>query len=369
MTQIAQTQIATPNAMDLCGGFALFPKLGAFSSPASSVNSGTIFSINNQTILLWSLTANAGYQLITGACGPSYAVKMDLNGSATNQKLALNVSNDELAAGFYFGVNLVFNLSLNLKQYELNWVWKGWHSHFESSWNTVASTNLSFTIDPLKLLFDFIMEQLGDVVSFDPVTLPAPLTSAWGLYDDQKGTFAKNKGVMKVSPTFNLSIDISDFIEETQALNEALKCFLSSLAFGPQIGIAMPVTVQMKKVSLDATDYTGLTFFNDGTLTGQTTGSAPANPTKLTVGLDHTPSFDLSLGVFVNLNLVKLWNIGYSISWPILGLLGINTSLASGSNTLSSNIGSLATQACGACGAEPAGLFDVIFEMPGGLAT
>ena len=373
MTQIAKTHIATPNAMDLCGGFALFPSVGAFSAPTSSLLKGNIISINNQNLLLWSLTANASYNLVTGACGPSYAIKMDLNGTATNQNLTLNVSNDELAAGFYFGVNLIFNFSLTLKQYELNWVWAGWHSHFVSSWDTVANTNFSITIDPLKILFDFITAQLGDVVSFDPITnLNSPvthLTSAWGLYDDQKGTFAANKGIMKVTPTFNLSIDISDFIEETQALNEALKCFLSSFTFGPQIGIAMPVTFQMKKVSLDATDYTKLTFFNDGTLTGQTTGTAPASPTKMSVELDHSPGFDLSLGIFVNLNLVKLWNIGYSISWPILGMLGIKTSVGTYANTLTGNIGSLTSQACGACGAEPTGLFDVIFEAPGGLAT
>lgn len=367
MAQIATTLIETPNAPDLCGGFALFPKLGAFSSPASNITAGNIISINNQTIFLWNITANAGYKLVTGICGPSYAIKMDMEGTAANNTVTLNVSNDELAAGVYFGVNLDFNLSLTLQQYELNWVWAGWHSHLVSSWNTVANEQLTLTIDPIGILIDFITKQLGDVVSFDAIDPPIPttqLTSSWGMYDDQKGTFAANKGIMKVSPSFDISIDVSDMIEETMALNEALKVFLSSLSFGPTIGVAMPVTVEMNKISLDATDFTGLTFAN-GTVNGQTTGTAPATPTKLTVGLDHTPSFDLELGLFVNLNLVKLWNIGYSISWPILGLLGINTSLATGHNTLSSNIGSTAAKACSSCGTPNAGIFDVIFELPG----
>lgn len=371
MAQIATTLIETPNAPDLCGGFALFPKLSAFSSPAHNIISGNIISINNQTILLWNITANAGYSLVTGICGPSYAIKMDLAGTAANNTVTLNVSNDELAAGVYFGVNLNFNLSLTLKQYELNWVWAGWHSHFASSWNTVANEKLTLTIDPIHILIDYITEQLGDVVSFDPITPPIPtttLTSSWGMYDDQKGTFAANKGTMKVSPSFDMSIDVSDMIEETQALNEALKVFLSSLSFGPTIGVAMPVTVNMNKISLDGTDFTGLTFAN-GAVTGHTTGTAPAAPTKITVGLDHTPSFDLELGLFVNLNLVKLWNIGYSIAWPVLSLLGIDTSLATGHNTLSGNIGSSVAKACSSCSTETAGLFDVIFEMPGGLTA
>lgn len=176
MAQIAKTLIETPNAPDLCGGFALFPKLGAFSSPASNITQGNIFSINDQTILLWNITANAGYKLITGICGPSYAVKMDLDGTATNNAVTLNVSNDELSAGVYFGVNLDFNLSLTLKQYELKWVWAGWHSHFVSSWNKVASENLNLTIDPIAILVDFITKQLGDIISFDPIDPPIPTT-------------------------------------------------------------------------------------------------------------------------------------------------------------------------------------------------
>ncbi len=373
MPQIPKTLIATSDPLSICNGFALFPALGTFRSGYVGTDmAGTIFSIKDENILLFRLSANAKYEVVFGLCGPAYAAEMELEGSTHNGKIELTVAGDELQAGILFGLTLSFVCNITLDTLKLKWVWDGWNSHFDSTWSKLADFHINFEFDVIELIYELIKEGFEsehEETAFKKVpVLSNQLIGSWGMYDERKGNFASNGGEMVATPTLNLPIDIAPMIEPVAELNLALKALFSRLSFGPLIGIQMPVTVKMKTVTLDSTKYSNLAFA-DGKMGGTTTGTDPSNPTKLTVELDHTAGFDLSFGIFLNLNLVKLFNIGFSTTWPLLKTLGIEPKLGPYANNLSNTIGKTTAKACSECGAGSASVFDVIFEPPGGLAV
>lgn len=371
MLNIPETVIATSDPLSICNGFALFPALGTLRTGYVGTGmAGTIFSISNEQILLFRLSASATYEVVFGLCGPAYAAKLALEGSTDNKTLELTVVEDELQAGILFGLSLKFAFNIKLDTIQLKWVWDGWNSHFTSTWNQLANFQINFDLDVIELIYELIKEGLSEegeetVIKKVPV-LSKSLIGSWGMYDERSGSFASNGGEMVATPTLNLPIDITPMIEPVAELNLALKVLFSRLSFGPLIGIQMPVTVKMKTVTLDSTKYSNLTFA-DGKMGGTTTGTDPSNPTKLSVELDHTAGFDLAFGIFLNLNLVKLFNVGFSTTWPLLKTLGIQPNAGPYANNLSNTIGKKTGKACSECGTGNAGVFDVIFEAPGGL--
>ena len=371
MLNIPETVIATSDPLSICNGFALFPALGTLRTGYVGTGmAGTIFSISNEQILLFRLSASATYEVVFGLCGPAYAAKLALEGSTDNKTLELTVVEDELQAGILFGLSLKFAFNIKLDTIQLKWVWDGWNSHFTSTWNQLANFQINFDLDVIELIYELIKEGFSEegeetVIKKVPV-LSKSLIGSWGMYDERSGSFASNGGEMVATPTLNLPIDITPMIEPVAELNLALKVLFSRLSFGPLIGIQMPVTVKMKTVTLDSTKYSNLTFA-DGKMGGTTTGTDPSNPTKLSVELDHTAGFDLAFGIFLNLNLVKLFNVGFSTTWPLLKTLGIQPNAGPYANNLSNTIGKKTGKACSECGTGNAGVFDVIFEAPGGL--
>jgi hypothetical protein len=187
------------------------------------------------------------------------------------------------------------------------------------------------------------------------------------MYDERKGNFVSNGGEMVATPTLNIPIDFAPMIAPLAAFNKILKPLFSNLSFGPLIGIQIPVTVKMKSVTLDYTKYSNLAFAA-GKVSGTTTGADPGEASTINVELEHTAGFDISFGLFCNLNLVKLFNIGFSTTWPLLKTLGIEPKLGPYANNLSSPAGKTTAKACRECGSGSPAIFDVIFEPPGGLA-
>ncbi|MDD2273594.1 MAG: hypothetical protein PHP95_02640 [Desulfuromonadaceae bacterium] len=371
MPNIPETVIATSDPLSLCNGNALFPALGTFRSGYVGTGmAGTIFSINDENILLFRFSANAKYEVVFGLCGPAYAAKLVLEGSTDNKALELTIVEDELQAGILFGLTLSFVCNISLDTLKLNWVWQGWNSHFASSWLQLADFHINLEFDVIELLWELIKEGFESegketIIKKVPL-LSNQLVGSWGMYDERANNFASNGGEMVANPTLNLPIDIAPMIGPVAELNLALKALFSRLSFGPLIGIQMPVTVKMKTVTLDSAKYSNLTFV-DGKMGGTTAGTDPSNPTKLTLELDHTAGFDLAFGIFLNLNLVKLFNIGFSTTWPLLKTLGIQPNFGPYTNNLSNTIGKTTGKACSQCGDGSTGLFDVIFEAPGGL--
>lgn len=372
MAEIPKTLIATSDPLSICNGFALFPKLGTFRSGYVGTNmANTIFSIKDENLLLFRLSANAKYEVIAGVCGPAYAVEMELEGSTGHGDVELTVAGDEIQAGILFGLTLSFVLGIQLDAMKLKWVWNGWKSDFEASWSKLLDFHVNLEFDAIEFIYECIelaLESEHEQTMFKKVPhISNQLIASWGMYDEQKGKFASNGGKMVATPTLNIPIDITPMIEELAAFNLILKPFFSRLSFGPLIGIQVPVKVSMKSVTLANTKYSNLDF-NGVKVSGTTTGADPVDPTTINVELEHTAGFDLSFGLFCNLNLVKLFNIGFSTTWPLLKMLGIEPKPGSHANNLSTTIGKTTAKACRECGSGSPAIYDVIFEPPGGLA-
>ncbi|MBU0970855.1 MAG: hypothetical protein KKC20_09425 [Proteobacteria bacterium] len=375
MSEIKKTLIATSDPLSICNGFALFPKLGTFRAGYIGTDMvGTIFAVDNKNILLFRLSANAKYEVIFGLCGPAYATEMEVEGSTDNGKIELTVEGDEIQAGILFGLTLSFAFNFTLDTFRSKWVWDGWHSHLSHSWSKLLNVHFNFEIDVIEFIYECIKVALEDEKEktvFKKVPhISNQLIASWGMYDERKNNFVSNGGEMIVTPTLNIPIDIAPMLEPVIALNLALKAFLSNLSFGPLIGIQMPVTVKMNSVTLDDTQYSPLAFA-DGKVTGNTTDSTtetkPKDPSTIKVELNHSAGFDLGLGLFLNLNLVKLFNVGFSHTWPVLSRLGIEPNFGPYSNNLLNKIGQSTVDTCSECGGENVAVFDVIFEPPEGL--
>lgn len=373
MTEIPKTLIATSDPLSICDGFALFPKLGTFRSGyVGSQLAGNIFGFENTNLLLFSLSANAKYEVVFGLCGPAYAVEMELEGSTDNENIELTVEGDEIQAGILFGLTLSFILNLSLDVMKFKWMNDGWNSHLASSWTKLLNVHLNLEFDAIEFIYECIkmaLENEHEETTFKKVPhISNEIVASWGMYDERKGNFASNGGELVVTPTLNIPIDIAPMIEPIAALNLALKALFSRLTFGPLIGIQVPVTVKMKSVTLDDTKYSHLDFVGEK-VTGTTTGTDPTDPSTINVKLDHTAGFDLAFGIFFNLNLVKLFNVGFSTTWPLLKTLGIEPKLGPHANNLSNTIGATTVETCSECGGESAAIFEVIFEPPGGLTV
>jgi len=372
MAEIPKTLIATSDPLSICNGFALFPKLGAFRSGYVGTNmANTIFSVNDENLLLFRLSANAKYEVIFGLCGPAYAVEMELEGSTGNGSIELAVAGDEIQAGVLFGFTLSFVLGIQLDTMKFNWVWDGWNSNLEPSWSQLLNFHVNLEVDVIEFIYECIkkgFEAKDEETTFKKVAhISNQLIASWGMYDERKGNFVSNGGEMVATPTLNIPIDITPMIEPLAAFNVTLKPLFSRLSFGPLIGIQIPVTVKMKSVTLDYTKYSNLAFAA-GKVSGTTTGADPGDASTINVELEHTAGFDISFGLFCNLNLVKLFNIGFSTTWPLLKTLGIEPKLGPYANNKSNTVGKTTAKACRECGSGSPAIFDVIFEPPGGFA-
>ncbi len=196
------------------------------------------------------------------------------------------------------------------------------------------------------------------------------LIGSWGMFDEKIDAFVDNFD-LKARPTLNLPIDISPMIEPLAAFNTLLKKLAGGLTFGPLIGIQIPVTAQMKSITIGSTKYPDLSYGYDGSqasVRGTTDETDPVNPQILQVELEHTAGFDLAIGVFLNINFAKFFNIGFSVTWPLLTLLGIAPKTHPYANTLCNKIGSesLCTETDDDCCEQGHAALEVIFEGPGG---
>lgn len=369
MPEIPTTLIATSDPLSICNGFALFPALGTFRSGYVGTDlAGKIFGFADKNLLLFRLSAEAKYEVVFGLCGPAYAMEMEIEGSTDNGTMELSVEGDEIQAGILFGLTVafVFNLSLDVKKFQ--WINDGWSSHFASSWTKLLNVHINLEFDAIEFITDCIKMALEDEheeTTFKKVPhISHELIASWGMYDERKGNFASNGGKMIATPTLNLPVDFAPRIPPLAALNLALKVLFSRLSFGPLVGIQVPVTVKMKSVTLDDTRYADLNF-TDGQVIGTTDGNEPTNPSTINVELDHTAGFELAFGIFLNLNLVKLFNVGFSTTWPLLKTLGIEPKPHHHINNLSNTIGATTVETCSECGGEISAIYEVIFEPPG----
>lgn len=382
-TTIATTRVATSNdPSNICQGLALFPAVGqAKAGIAVNNTTGSIFKTSPE---VWPmrLNASAGYQVFMGLCGPGYGVGLDAAVQVDGTHATFTASNDVLAAGMFAGftVGLNFNIVLDV-----------WKPHFPCTrvfgipvcspiptggeWVRAASVGPSVKFDLINIILTLVRMMLDEAGKKDTLlqkvnNITPALLGTWGMFDLQKNSFSKNNGTMTAKPTFNIPVDISSFIPALKAINTTLKALMCGFQTGPQIGLQIPVSVSVDKITLDTTEV-AITSYSGGKGSGTASASLPTNPQKMTLSFKHSPGFDFTLGWFANLSLCKLFSIGGNVSFPVLNLLGIKVVIGTYHNDLSNTVGhtSVAKNACTECGVEFAQSLEVIFEEPEWLAA
>ena len=348
-TPIPRTILATSDPIDICEGFALFPAMGTVRAGVSDRK--TLFNERGGGPG-FDYDCSFGYSFFAGMCGPAYAVRFQAQGETDRDRIFLEVSEDELAAGFVFGCNLGISLDFQI----------------DTAFGNV-NFPLSLTIDLIEELVSLIMELLSSrsrgrgqqsVLQKQDQKTDRELLGSWGIYDEASDQFGET-GKLRVDPTFSLPINLLDLIPALKPVNNALGKIGGELAAGPTLGISIPIDVEAIEFTLHAdrggtlVDDVGLPNprgrvyrtpeFDGGRLAGiekfgrLDTQEGGYRPSFLAAKLIHSPAFDLRLGVFAELTVAKLFSLGASFDFPLLETLGFRISLGSFTNRLENAVG------------------------------
>ena len=362
MTQINNTLLATSQPMDLCKGFALFPKLGAVRAGISSGDSGGVLLRKHRQILALRGGFSFSYEVLLGVCGPSYAIEFNLEGTGSGKSIDMKVSGDKMQAGFFVGFTIQFPMSGNL-QY---WRPDHWYTPWKGHWHDIASFSIRPRIDLLGLILFAIIKILGEDSTLSKVNNIVPgLIGSWGFVGNSNGGFAAGNGTMSAKPVMNIPINIIPLIPEVGEVDEALSKIGLKIASGPNLGIGIPVHTSLTKVDLDGHAYEGLSWHGDG-FSASGDDDVPSTVSTMSTRLTHEPDLTFLLGWFASASLFKLFRISATINIDVLGILGLKIKLGTYNNTLSNSVGSVSVDACHTCGAEQQASrpVKVIFEEP-----
>lgn len=362
-TAIPSTLIATSQPLDLnaSGAIGYFPD---FDLHLAASSQGSIFSVN-PTILLWNFNASAGWTVFIGVTGPAIALNLTLDGSHDGQGFQATVSKDEIQGGLLFGLTVGFNIGFTVNQASLHWVKDGWHSHFEKTWNTKFNANASVNFDLIAIILGIVVKIFEEDGKTDTLlqkvnNINNNLLGSYGLFDDVTNGFAST-GNFSVNPGFSLPINIVPFIPGLAQINEGLEALLGGLFIGPTIGMAIPATVHFNGISIANQAYQ-VTGRNGNQISGTIQPGGPtAQAGQLQVNMDRSPGLDLTLGLGANVTLLKLFSIGGSISFDVLGALGIRPDLGTFPFTLANTLGSTTVADLGELHDIVA---EVVFETP-----
>jgi hypothetical protein len=378
--QIPKTTLGSSDPVDLCKGFSLFPKLGSARAGISSFDRSTKLFDTQPQILAWRMRVFVNTKVLMGVCGPSYGLRFAAEGTSSGNALTLKVTDDDIQAGFFFGVNVEITLGLVLEQLIPRWIWDGWNSRLETQW--VNAVNASFTIraDLVEIILGAILSSLKaggkaktalkKVKTFTPALL-----GAWGFFDESKGGFVPGEGTWSLAPSVRLPLNIVPLTKTLPPplnapflLDAALAPLCGYFQLGPSIGISIPTDVRVAAMTVDGKEYPNVEFKN-GMLVASGGPKVPDCPKTLGARLEHKPGFDVGFGIFATLAIMKLFSFDASFEIPVLNLLNIRIDLGTYANTVASNVGGgIPEGTSGLRGAREAELIDVVFEPPSATA-
>jgi len=363
MATIAMTDLGTSDPVDLCKGFGLFGD-NVRAGIQVEGDTRTLFHTDPQ-IIAWRFNTLATYGLFFGMCGPAYGIAFQAQGQTEGDKLTLTISDDVVASGFVFGLSLTLGFQINVTQWTLHWVWDGWNSHIRTSWENIANLKAGITFDLIGLFFDLLLailqEQGNENSLLKKVNTVLPsVEGSYGFYDQEDNQFAANNGVMVATPVIALPINLVPYIPGLMEIDDVLQVLWGGVAAGPQIGVAIPTTITMQNIEIDEETYSNLTY-SGSTVTG-TGGSAKPDPKNISVALQQQAGFDLTLGLFASVWVLKLFQIGTSYNWPILSAFGIKVVDTPRTNTVANAIGNSDIPNLTALGIAEASILDVVLE-------
>ena len=335
--------IATSDPLDLCQGFALFPGIDARAGTAIN-NQGTTVLNTDPTVLLWKFSAKAGYTLTMGVCGPAYALLFSVpalqwSDAAGQQQVRMQVSDDDLQAGFSVGFTIDLNLNFSItKSVAIHW-----YTPWKRKWETKFSFNFDLKFDLINLILTVILKILEEDGKTDTFlqkvnNISPTLLGTWGMFDEKKNQFAGNAGTLEVNPAFTVPINLVPYIPGLSEIDKGLQVILGYLRAGPSVGISIPTTVSLDKITIDGNAYPISSVDSSGNVTAEGSAEIAAAPETAGVELEHKPGFDIDFGVFAAAGILKLFNLSASYSFSVLALLGITVAAGPFSNTLSTSI-------------------------------
>lgn len=377
MATIPQTYLGSPNAPDICSGFAMFNKGAARAGLSLAGGAPTVLCDASATIALWNFSAYASFSMSLGICGPAYGIAFNVQGTADESGINLAVSNDVINAGMFFGADYNVALQISVQQMSFSWVWDGWKSHIGTTWNNIASLNANFNLDPIGLVSGIIVDLLED--SAETKTLFKQLTkslfttipSSWGFTDYEAGNFA-SLGDFGADPLLSLPIDVVPLLKESVpalgAAVDALEKIAGGVSFGPTLGMAFPLTVEIDEVTVDDAVYGNITVAGSSLTGSLTSGSVSDNPSSITAKLKERPGIDFTVGVFANINVLKLFNLGGSYTFPLLSEFGLNPDLETNYHTVSNSIGATISPARGASASRSTKRPKVVLRPEGSMS-
>ncbi len=335
--------IGTSDPINLCQGFALFPDTDVRTGIAQNDQTTTVLN-TDPTILLWKFSAKAGYTLFMGVCGPAYALlfsvpKLQWADADGRQQVQMQVSDDDLQAGFFVGFTIDLNLNFSIKES----VAVHWYTPWKRKWEKKFSFNFDLKFDLINLILTVILKILEEDGKTDTFlqkvnNITPNLLGTWGMFDEKKNQFAGNAGTLEVDPAFTVPINLVPYIPGLSEIDKGLQAILGYLRAGPSVGISIPTTVTLDKINIDGNAYPISNVGSSGNVTAEGSDEIAATPETVGVELEHKPGFDIDFGVFAAVGVLKLFNLSASYSFPVLGLLGITVSAGPFSNMLSTSI-------------------------------
>jgi len=380
--KIEETKIGTPDSgtggLTLCKGLALFPPFPTIPLGWQTKNSSALSIGHSFKVIVVKASAGGSFGVQAGLCGPSYAIRFNAEGEVEDGALTLTIKEDEAMGGIFFGAGMQAEAHLTAELYKVYWHW-GPHG----KWKVVLDIKLEAGIDVLKACLDILMAllQIEDMVAKGAVEGAAETPLA--MIGEASDAYALNRGVIELdcafSTPFNLwtilvlaalgTVEIP-FVNVASAviiaIHEALDVTLSSIGFGPTIGMSVPISVQIEDVSIDDVKFNRKTVTADGKWVGEQadrTVQVPAEPKEISFTMEHSAGFDFTVGLYAELQLVEIFHIGASLNTGILGLFNIVPTVGHFKHSLKNTIGSeLLTAACASgCAARGVGLVDVDF--------
>lgn len=378
-TEIAKTMIGTPtsiNGLTLCKGVALIPPIpdipvGFQTNPSKQVSADHNFS-KYHAIRAY---ASAGVGVVAGLCGPGYAVGFTAEGTVEDDLLTLTIDDDEAMAGMFCGIGGSFELSMGIAYYRI--------THL--SWRNGPSIELNIGLDFLKTAVDLIAAvlQVEDLLATAAVTL---VTEAAGtplaMVGESSDNYATNNGVLRLDCIFSIPINLWAVIVVASlagevvpgldvatsvvlAAHEFMDCTLSSVGFGPTIGVDIPVLLQIDDVTIDTVKF-DKTSVTGGTWIGKKSNPddvLAAAPQDISFNMGHNCSFDFVVGLFVEVQVAEFFHVGAGDDIEVMGLFGFKKFAGTVHHSLKNVIGGLMATDCTDCVATGAGegIFDVQF--------
>ena len=295
--------VGTPGNMSICAGKAIFLINGSdVTLPLGYQTHYTPYSDEN---------VNIGGEFFAGVCGPAWALKMEIKGEATGNRLVLEPVTYDSAAGTLCGVALSSF---------------AFHCHYSAFFVEFDFTLSILEIDILELLIKAYELATGKKL-LPEVTPSSFVHKTYGVNDSGSGTLGSNLTITR-KPAFVLEWDLWMSILSTTApyalpeWNEVKWVF--DMSFGPEFKITLNVPLKLTKVAVGSIEYTGLTY---DTATSKISGTTanPAMPSAtdvVRVTFHDVPSISFGVGIFFEFKVIQIFSVRFDLIFTILENLG-----------------------------------------------